>query len=143
MTTSPDLSGRMLPSLDELNRPFWTGGREGQLLIQRCGSCGRWVHPPRSGTHDCGGALEPAPVSGRGRVWTYTVNEHAWNPAVPVPYVVALVELDEQEGLRVVTNIVNCDPGDVQVGLPVRVLFEDHGEVFVPLFEPAAADVVG
>jgi uncharacterized OB-fold protein len=136
-TTSPDLSARALPVLDDVNRPFWTGGRNGELLIQRCAGCGTWVHPPQPGPHACGGALEPTPVSGRGTVWTYTVNAHPWNPAVPLPYVVAVVELAEQADLRVVTNIVNAEPDAVRVGMPVQVLFEDHGEIRVPIFEPA------
>ena len=51
-------------------------------------------------------------------------------------YRTALVELVEQEGLRFMTNLVNCDPESVSIGMPVRVLFEDHGEIFVPVFEP-------
>ena len=135
--TTPDLSQRMLPTLTAENRPFWTGGAEGKLLILRCGACRRWVHPPSA---ECptgdGGALVPEAVSGKGTVFTFTVNRHPYNPAVPLPYVIALVELVEQEGLRFMTNLVNCDPESVSIGMPVRVLFEDHGEIFVPVFEP-------
>jgi uncharacterized OB-fold protein len=53
-----------------------------------------------------------------------------------VPYVIAIVELVEQDGLRFTTNIVHCPPDRVEIGMPVRVLFEEQGEVFVPLFEP-------
>ena len=85
------------------------------------------------------GLLRPAvyaPVSGKGRVFTYTVNHHPFNPEVPVPYVIAIVELVEQKGLRFTTDIVNCEIDSVTIGLPVRVVFEQQGEVFVPLFEP-------
>ncbi|HEX7036860.1 MAG TPA: OB-fold domain-containing protein [Pseudomonadales bacterium] len=154
---------RILPVLDERNRPFWTGGRDGKLLILRDQRTGRWVHPPErvppeavmaqprpvgaaSGRESGAsrsrpkaaptGYLVAEPVSGKGHVFTYTVNHHVYHPEVPVPYVIALVELDEQEGLRLPANIVNCAIEDVHIGLRVRVAFEAHGEVFVPVFEP-------
>lgn len=126
----------MLPPITHINRAFWTGGRDGRLLIQRCASCERWVHPPRDACSACGGALVPQPVSGAGTVYSFTVNHHRFNPAVPVPYVIALVELAEQDGLRLPTNIVECDPVAVRIGMPVHVTFEDHGEVWVPVFRP-------
>jgi uncharacterized OB-fold protein len=126
----------MLPPLTDLNRAFWTGGARGELLIMRCGTCGRWVHPPVASCPDCDGELAPQPVSGKAAVFTYTVNRHAYNPEVPLPYVIAIVELVEQEGLRFMTNLTNVDPGTVEIGMAVRVAFEDHGEVFVPVFEP-------
>jgi uncharacterized OB-fold protein len=126
----------MLPRLTDENRAFWTGGAQGELLILRCGSCGRWVHPPVASCPDCDGELAPQAVSGDGTLFTFTVNRHPYNPEVPVPYVIAIVELVEQEGLRFMTNLVNCDPESVAIGMPVRVAFEDHGEVFVPVFEP-------
>jgi hypothetical protein len=126
---------RALPALDDVNRPFWTGGRDGQLLIQRCEGCREWVHPPVAECPSCGGALQAEPVSGHATVFTYTVNHHPFNRAVPVPYAVAIVELEEQEGLRVVTNLVHCEIEDITVGMPVHVVFEEHGDVFVPVFE--------
>jgi uncharacterized OB-fold protein len=127
---------RMLPPITDVNRAFWTGGTRGELLIQRCQSCGVWVLPPTDRCTACGGELRAEPVSGRGTVFTFTVNRHPFNPAVPLPYVIALVELEEQPGLRLVTNIVGCDPDAVVIDMPVRVRFEDRGEVFVPVFEP-------
>jgi uncharacterized OB-fold protein len=78
-------------------------------------------------------------ASGRGVVHSYTVNEQNWNPTMPPPYVIALVELVEQPNLRLMTNIVNCDPGEVAFGQPVRVVFEQHDDVWIPLFEPEPA----
>ena len=127
---------RMLPELTLENVHFWTGGRDGALLILRCGACGRWVHPPVAACPECGGELTPEPVSGRGTVFTFTVNHYAYNPAVPLPYVIALVDLVEQDGLRLMTDIVHCNPDDVSIGMSVRVVFEQHDEIYVPLFEP-------
>jgi uncharacterized OB-fold protein len=56
---------------------------------------------------------------------------------VPVPILLAIVELPEQKGLRFTTNIVNCEPADLKIGMPVNVLFEQYGEVWVPVFAPA------
>ncbi len=134
--TTAQVSPRILPPLTPSNRPFWTGGAEDELLILRCRECQRWVHPPTGRCTDCGGELAPEPVSGKGTVFTFTVNEHPFNPAVSLPYVIAIVELDEQPDLRLPTNIVNCDLDRVSCGMPVRVLFEQQGEFFVPIFEP-------
>ena len=132
-----ELGPRMLPTLTPENRAFWTGGAKGELLILRCRSCGLWVHPPRRTCPACDGdELVPEAVSGKGTVFTFTVNRHPYNPAVPLPYVLAIVELVEQENLRFTTNIVDCVPESVEIGMPVRVAFEDHGEIFVPVFEP-------
>ena len=127
---------RILPPLDAVNTPFWTGGGRGELLISHCSACGRWVHPPAAACPWCTGPLVPEPVRGTGTLFTYTVNWHPYHPDVPPPYVIAIVELDEQTDLRLPTNIVRCDPDTLECGLPVRVLFERHGEVFVPVFEP-------
>ena len=128
---------RMLPALDDLNREFWTGGQEGELRLPQCQNCSLWIHPPaavcpRCQSPDIGWGV----TSGRGTVFSYTVNHKAWNPEVPVPYVIAIVELPEQEALRLPTNLVHCEPGDVSIGMPVRVTFEQQGEHFVPVFEP-------
>ena len=127
---------RIVPPLDAVNTPFWTGGAHGQLLISYCAACDRWVHPPAATCEACGGPLVPTPVRGTGTLFTVTVNWHRYHPEVPPPYVIAIVELDEQRDLRLPTNIVNCDPDALECGLALRVLFERHGEVFVPVFEP-------
>jgi uncharacterized OB-fold protein len=126
-----------MPVVTDLNRAYWEGGRDGHLLIQRCGACELWVNPPDATCSSCGGALLPTPVSGHGSVFSYTVNHQRYNPATPVPYVVAIVELDEQAGLRVFTNLIDVDPESVTIGLSVEVRFEDHGDVFIPVFAPS------
>jgi uncharacterized OB-fold protein len=130
---------RMPPTLTEANRSFWTGGSEGALLIQRCRECRLWVHPPEHACPACGGEMAPEPVSGEGTVFTYTVNMHQFHPDVPPPNMIAIVTLSEQEDLRIPTGIVACEPADLRCGLPVRVLFERHGEIYYPLFEPAGS----
>jgi uncharacterized OB-fold protein len=139
----PAVPARMLPTLDDHNRAFWTGGADGQLHIAFCAQCGVWVGPPAADCPHCDGVLQPRPVSGRGTVFTYTVNHQPFNPAVPVPYVIAIVELEEQADLRIATNIVDCEPDSVHIGLPVEVRFERQAvgddSVYVPVFAPRVA----
>jgi len=81
--------------------------------------------------------MEMAPISGRAVVVGFSVNHQQWHPALPVPYVVAIVALEEDRAARLTTNIVNCPPEDVRVGMPVRVVFEQASDdVYLPLFEP-------
>ncbi len=87
---------RMIPDITEHNRSWWTGGADGTLSVPYCESCGLWVLPPAPDCRTCGSALTMRSVSGRGTVFTYTVNHHPFNPAVPTPYVIAIVELVEQ-----------------------------------------------
>ncbi|WP_372512950.1 Zn-ribbon domain-containing OB-fold protein [Mycobacterium cookii] len=107
-----------------------------QLRIAHCDKCGRWVHPAAAECRDCGGTLVARPVSGRGTVFTYTVNHHAFNPEIPTPYVIALVELAEQSGLRIAANIVDCEPDSVTCGMRVEALPEP-GPGGAPRFAPA------
>lgn len=128
---------RPLPKLDDLNRFFWTGGADGRLRFLRCQGCGFYLHPPGVVCPEClGAALKPEPVSGLGTVEAVTVNHQPWVPGLPVPYVVAIVALDEQKGLRLTTNIVGVPPGEVVIGQRVRVVFEACEDVHLPLFEP-------
>jgi uncharacterized OB-fold protein len=128
---------RVLPKLDTSNRHFWTGGEHGELRFLRCGACGCWIHPPGPVCPGClSRDISPEAVSGYGRVHTYTVNHKAWYPGLEPPYVVAIVELPEQEGLRLTTNIVGCAPADVHVGMAVRVTFDRYDDVWLPLFAP-------
>jgi uncharacterized protein len=133
---------RILPPVDDSNRHFWTGGAVGELRILRCQDCRHWIHPPAASCSRCGGThIAAETTSGTGSVFTFTVNHHPFSPTVPVPYIIAIVELDDEPGLRFTTNIVHCEPEDVTIGMAVRVLFERHDDVFVPVFEPTAAPI--
>jgi uncharacterized OB-fold protein len=137
---APPRAFRLLPRLDDRNRPFWTGGEVGELRFWRCRDCGRWLHPPTPICPSClSKDLAVEPVSGRGVVHTFTVNHQPWYPNLDPPYVVAIVELVEQSGLRLTTNLVGIAPDDVRVGLAVRVVFEQYDDVWLPFFEPDPA----
>lgn len=131
-----DAPFRVLPALDDENRFFWTSGADGRLRFLRCQACGYYLHPPLPRCPVCGSRdVAPEVVSGLGEVFSFTVNHHSWDGGTE-PYAIGLVELPEQVGLRLTTNIVGMPADDVRVGIPVQVVFEQHGEVFFPLFEP-------
>jgi uncharacterized OB-fold protein len=131
---------RLEPPISDIARPFWDATREKRLVLQHCRSCDRAVHYPREACPRClGGDLEWRPASGRGVVYAFTVNHVAGNPATEsrAPYVVALVDLEE--GVRMMTNIVGCEPGAVQVGMPVELAWEELSDGrSLPLFAPRA-----
>lgn len=129
---------RQLPALEPETRAFWTAGAERRLLITRCEACGLYQHPPLPRCPSCGSeAVTPAPVSGRALVASFTVNHQPWLRGLDAPYVFAAVELVEQAELYLFTNIVGCPVEAVRIGMSVKVRFEPHGDVFLPLFEPA------
>jgi len=130
---------RPLPALEPRTEAFWRACRAGRLEFTRCVPCNYYIHPSRPICPKCRGRnLDVAAVSGAARVHSYTVNHKAWYPGQEVPYVIALVELVEQAGLRLMTNIINCPIEQVRIGMPVRVVFETlSDDVALPLFEPA------
>ncbi|HVN87932.1 MAG TPA: OB-fold domain-containing protein [Candidatus Binatia bacterium] len=131
---------RPLPEPDRETRFYWDAAREHRIAILRCDGCDRFVHYPRSDCPSCGGtSLRPKTVSGRGLVHSFTITHYVAAPGFEdqVPFVVALVELDEQRGLRMITNIRDCAPADVRIGMVVEAMFDDVTEsVSLPQFRP-------
>ena len=130
---------------DPLTDFFWVGAREGRLLIQRCQACGTYIHLPRPVCRACRSFdLAPEQVSGRGTVYTFTETHRPFHPFFVdrVPYLLAAVELEEQAGLRVLSNLVGIDEvtGEPRMGMPVEVDFEWlSDELAIPVFRPAGA----
>ena len=129
---------RPLPRPDLVSEEFWAGCVRGELLIQRCPDCGHRQFYPRATCTECAAAPEWETASGRGTVHTFTVIRQ--NYAKPfrdlVPYVVAMIELEE--GPRMMGNVVGCPVEAVEVGMPVEVRFEPAGEdVSLPFWRPA------
>jgi uncharacterized OB-fold protein len=136
----PDvLLERALPVPEPLTDFFWRSGQDGLLRLMRCADCGYYVHPPSLPCPRClSAAVRPEPVSGRAVVHSCTVNVQEWTPGQP-PYVIAVVELVEQPGLRLTTNIVGCPPEQVRIDQPVRVAFVPRDGLHFPVFTPAPA----
>lgn len=125
-----DDSRRPVPVPDELTSPFWDGAREHRLVIQRCDACNRYSHPPRRQCGVCGSAeISFKPVSGKGTVYTSTVVHDTRISALvnSSPFVVAFVDLVEQEGLRLTCNLSGATPEQVAPGIPVSVTFLELG----------------
>lgn len=120
--------------------PYWEACNRGELAMQRCDGCGhfRWMPGPYCPRCACD-ALTWTPLSGRGRVTTWTVVTHPVHPAAfdRVPYVVVEVELEEQAGLRLISNLVELDPDAITMDLEVEVTFVAHpsGQK-LPVFRP-------
>lgn len=137
MSTLP----RPVPALEPHTAAFWRACRAGRLEFTHCLACDYLIHPSRPICPKCRGRrLDSVPVSGRARLYSYTVNHQAWYPGQAVPYVIGLVELVEQPGLRLMTNIVHCPLERVHIGMRLRVLFENVTDaVALPLFAPEEA----
>lgn len=131
---------RPVPRPSEQSAGFWAATTEGRFLIQRCASCGQAIFYPRVNCTRCGSTeLGSEDASGAGTVYTYTVARRPTHRAFADagPYVIAIVEL--AEGPHVTTNIVDCDPDEVRIGMAVEVTFaEEVDGVALPLFRPAS-----
>lgn len=132
------MTAKPQPKVSTLNTPFWQGTAAGELRLQHCRKCDalfRFTHPrcPCCWSDD----LDWRASTGKGKVATFTVVHVAPFPAMEasVPYVLALVDLDE--GVRMMCNILLCDPHEVQIGMDVSVSFEDRDGIAVPQFTPS------
>ena len=135
-------------TVDRDRAEFHRGWLEHELRINRCADCGHWHQPPRPMCPRCWSwNVVATPVSGRGRVHLLMLL-HQGPPAPGVdysagPYPVVTVELEEQPSLRYTSTIVNCDPDDIRLDMPVRLTWIDrHGAPF-PVFEPDTAAGAG
>lgn len=124
----------MKPAPDPLTDFFWSSGADGKLRLLTCADCGYRTHPAGPVCALClSRNVAPQPVSGLGTILTCTVNVQQWVSGQG-PYVIALVGLDEQDDLRLATNIVDADPWSVSVGDRVQVRFVARHGVYYPLF---------
>lgn len=133
---------RPLPIPTETTAFYWQAAREHRLVLQRCGACTRLQYPPDVACVHCQCTdLVPTEVSGTGSLYSFAVLERPFHPgfADHLPYVVALVELDDQPGLRMLTNIVDATPPSLSVGQRLEVTFEDRARITLPQFRPAAS----
>jgi uncharacterized protein len=129
-----------VPKITNENEAFWTGGREGCLMISSCDDCGYLTHPSTPRCPSCFSEhVEPRAVSGRGTIYSFTINRQQWSPDLEVPYVIAIVALEEQSSLRLLTNIVGSPVQDVAIGTPVQVEFVERGAAFPPVFKIVVA----
>lgn len=130
--------GKPLPVIQPWSKPFWDATRERRLLIQECRDCGKKIFYPKKYCPHCRSTdIEWAECSGEGRVYSFSTLYLGVHPKFQkdAPYTIAIIELNE--GVRLMSNIVNCDPQDIQCDMPVKVTFEDvTEEITLPKFEP-------
>ena len=133
-------SEKPVPAPDVDSAPYWAAAAAGELKLPTCRSCQTILFPPRSVCPQClGSEVDWTALSGRAAVHSFGILHDSFIKGFEPPYIVASVELEEQAGLRLTTNIVNCAPEALRIGMPVRVLFEQHEDVAIPLFEPAGS----
>jgi uncharacterized OB-fold protein len=133
-------SRRPRPVVNEDNRFFWDGVARGELLIQRCTGCGRLRHPPRPMCPQCRSLeWDTLRSSGRGAVYSYVIPHHPPVPPFTYPHVVGLIELEE--GTRLVSNVIDIDPAEVRIGMPVEVCFISvDDDLVLPQFRPSVGN---
>jgi len=138
VTTAIEVPPQPVP--DEDTAGFWKATSEGRLALCRCTGCGRWLHPPLEHCPSCWDTTAFQPVAGTGAVFSFIV---VHQPAIPgyrdkLPYAVALVELDEQQGLRLPGRVVGIEPSEIEIGKRVVAQIEElpGGPYKVAVFRP-------
>jgi uncharacterized OB-fold protein len=125
-----------LPEPTRDSKPYWDGLAEGRLMIQKCAACGKLRHYPRPVCESCYSMeVTWTQASGRGCVHSWTVAHHAFHPGfkAELPYILALVDLEE--GVRMTAQLRGVTPGEMRIGLPVKVAFErTTGGLTLPAF---------
>ncbi|MBU1171524.1 MAG: enoyl-CoA hydratase/isomerase family protein [Proteobacteria bacterium] len=128
-----------IPAIQPWTREFWNATKQGKLLIQKCQDCHSMIFFPKKVCPECwSDNLCWQEASGKAQVYTYTTQMDMVEPKfrADLPYVIAMVDLEE--GIRMTTRIVNCNPEDVTIGMNVHVVFEDISpECSLPMFQPA------
>ena len=124
------------PLADATTLPWWEAAAEHRLLVQTCADCGATRLPPAPVCPECrsheAGWLE---ISGRGTVYTYTTVHRPIAANQALPFVIAVIALEDAGGVRIISNLVGIEPDAVEVGLPVEVVWEDmSSELSVPRF---------
>lgn len=125
------------PIMNEDTEKFWQLLQETRKLhVQQCKNCKTYSHPPRPVCHNCRKyELEWVPTSGKGTIYSYVIYHRPVHPGFEVPYEVVLVELEE--GVRIISNMVDCEPNEVYIGMPVELVVDQVFEdIALPKFRP-------
>jgi uncharacterized protein len=136
MSGDVDATVGIPPAVTEETAAFWAAAAEGRLLVERCAACGAESFPPRGICRACRGReMAPAELTGRGRVYSCTVNYQRWLPGLEVPYAIVLVEFDDHPGVRVTGRLRGCPPEQAAIGMTVEVGFQPGpGGFAIPSF---------
>ena len=133
------MTDKPLPELQGYSKEFYLWCGRGDLRFQRCSDCQTWRHVPREMCAKCSSDKWTwAKSSGKGTVFSWTVAERAMHPAFvdAVPYAPVIIEMDE--GVRLVTELIDCKPADLEIGMRVEVAFAKvSDEITLPKFRRA------
>jgi uncharacterized OB-fold protein len=138
MTSDLTTYRKPYPAPTWIDKPYWDAANESRLVIQRCRQCGRYQVPATLACPNCGGEMEWQQAAGTGTIHTFTIFHKSYHPGFDqeLPYNVAIVQL--LEGPLMITNIVGCANEDLEIGMPVQIVFERVEEgVAIPKFTPA------
>ena len=124
------------PAVTAETEPFWAAAADGRLVVERCSSCAAESFPPRGMCRSCRGrAMEPVEITGRGEVYSLTVNYQRWLPGLKVPYAIVLVEFPDHPGVRVTGRLRGCPVDEAAIGIGVDIGFEPGpGGFAIPSF---------
>ena len=131
-----------LPSLDGLTGEFYQFCKQARLHFQRCSDCQTFRHVPREMCPECNSFnWEWVPSTGKGTVFTWTVVERALHPAFMDSTPMAPVVVEMEEGVRLLSNMLDCPPSELEIGMPVEVAFETvTEEITLPRFRRRRTD---
>lgn len=120
------------PEVNMETEAYWEGTKQGKLLLKKCNPCGKTHYYPRAVCPHCfSGDGSWYEASGKGKIYTYSVMRRA-----EIPYAIAYIALDE--GVTMLSNLVECDFDALSVGQDVEVVFRDtEGGQVLPMFRPA------
>ena len=126
-----------IPVPDQDSADWWDSLRDGVFAIDYCDRCQRFQHPPFESCRLCGGPLALKAVLGSATLYSFIIQRRAMLPGFEVPYVLGLIELDDQAGLRV-SGKVCCEPEAAKIGMRLRARIEEIGQsgYFAPVFDP-------
>ncbi len=129
------------PLADAISLPWWQAAAEHRLVVQRCTACSETRLPPAPICPACRSAdSDWKQISGRGELYTYTVVHRPIAADQQLPYVIAVIELHDSGGVRIISNLVDVSPDEIEIGLPVELVWEDmSADLAIPRFRPAGS----
>ena len=132
------------PLADSTSLPWWKAAAEHRLVVQCCTACGQTRHPPAPVCPKCSAAdSDWKEVPGRGKVYTYTIVHRPIAAGQELPFIIAVISLEESGGLRIISNLVGVDAKDLRIDLPVELVWEDMSpELAIPRFRPSTKENV-
>jgi uncharacterized OB-fold protein len=127
------------PLANATTLPFWQAAAEHRLVVQRCTGCGHCRLPPAPVCPECRATESDwKELTGRGEVYTYTIVHRPIAAEQRLPYVIAVIALEDAGGVRMISNLVGIAPEAISIGMPVEVVWEDmSAELALPRFRPA------